>query len=557
MEPRQLAVSAVVVAAEVVAAAAAVFLVYALLRGLLGRVGAIGPLARYSGQVEGLRRTLRRVFGLLGAVLVAAILAVNGALLYRGADILEETRGWLAQVPRRFWVDFGVAVLQVLGLLLLAALVLRWLRRGIAAAGGWAKGLGQIRANDESIDAFVRSLSAIATNGAWLFVLARSAAILRLPDAVTGALTVLFKIYLTVTLGLLVVRGIDALVDSVEGLTARHLEAGQLRRFYERLRQLIPLAKRCLEYVIYVYVATLVALQVEVIAPLAPYGHSLVRVIGIFFLARVVIELAHLGVDELLVRRKDLPPETRQQRLTFAPLIRSSLKYIIFFGAAVLMLAELGVNPAPILAGAGIAGLAVGLGAQNLINDVVSGFFILFENHYLVGDFIETGGARGVVEAIDLRTTHVRNPNGQLHILRNGQIGEVVHHSKGYTHAVVQVGVAYESDLKKVFRVLEEVGRELASENEDVLEPTAVQGLEDFGESELLVRTVTRVKPGRHAPVARAMRARIKEAFDRNDIEIPYARRVLILKGEQGVEDLARALEAPASRDPKGEPGRP
>ena len=172
----------------------------------------------------------------------------------------------------------------------------------------------------------------------------------------------------------------------------------------------------------------------------------------------------------------------------------------------------------------------MGLGAQALINDMVSGFFILFEEHFLVGDFIKVGEAEGVVEAIDLRTTRVRDNAGRLHIVRNGQINELVNYSKDYTNAVVEVGVAYESDLNEVFDVLVETGKTLKAENAMVLEPTAVKGLDNFGESELTLRLVTRVKPGCHLQVERDLRKRIKEAFDLSGIEIPYARRVLIMQ---------------------------
>ena len=161
---------------------------------------------------------------------------------------------------------------------------------------------------------------------------------------------------------------------------------------------------------------------------------------------------------------------------------------------------------------------------------MVSGFFILFEEHFLVGDFIKIGDAEGWVESIDLRTTRIRDNAGRHHIIRNGQIIDLVHYSKDYTNAVVEVGVAYESDLNLVFDVLKDVGEKLKGENDMVLEATAVKGLDNFGESELLVRTVTRVKPGCHLPVERDLRKRIKDAFDRHDIEIPYARRVLIMQ---------------------------
>ena len=125
-------------------------------------------------------------------------------------------------------------------------------------------------------------------------------------------------------------------------------------------------------------------------------------------------------------------------------------------------------------------------------------------------------------------------PAGQQHILRNGQIGDIVNFSKRYTYAEVEVGVAYDVDLDQVYGVLEAVGQQIRADHPDVLEPMKVLGLDNFGESELTLRTITRVKPGCHLQVARDVRKLIKEAFDREGIEIPFARRVIIFKTEDG-----------------------
>jgi small conductance mechanosensitive channel len=121
------------------------------------------------------------------------------------------------------------------------------------------------------------------------------------------------------------------------------------------------------------------------------------------------------------------------------PMVKSFASAIVWFAAIVLMLNVVGINPFPLLAGAGILGIVIGFGAQPVINDVTSGLFILFENIFLVGDYIEVGAARGTVEAIQLRTTRLRDPNGALHIVRNGQLSGIVNFSKSYTFAVVEV----------------------------------------------------------------------------------------------------------------------
>jgi small conductance mechanosensitive channel len=221
-----------------------------------------------------------------------------------------------------------------------------------------------------------------------------------------------------------------------------------------------------------------------------------------------------------------LPPSgldetTRRRRETMAPLVKSAFGYAAYFVVAVLILGSLGFNPMPFLAGAGILGLVVGFGAQSLINDVVSGFFVLFEDTYLVGDTIETGSARGVVEGIEFRTTRIRDGDGRLHILRNGDIKEVINYSKDYTVAVVLVDVPYDADLRSIFATLRAAGEQVCSENPDVLQPTQVDGITAFGVSTMTVRTSTRVMPGRHESVAAALRLAIKEAFDGQPFHAP------------------------------------
>jgi small conductance mechanosensitive channel len=157
----------------------------------------------------------------------------------------------------------------------------------------------------------------------------------------------------------------------------------------------------------------------------------------------------------------------------------------------------------------------IGFGAQSLIHDVVSGFFVLFENTYLVGDAIEAAGAKGVVEAIEFRTTKIRDGEGRLHIVRNGDVKQVVNYSKEYALAVVPVDVTYEADLPQVFAILREAGERTRRENRDVLGDTQIDGITAFGPATMTVRTSTRVKPGRHDAAAAAIRLAIKEAFDR------------------------------------------
>jgi small conductance mechanosensitive channel len=254
--------------------------------------------------------------------------------------------------------------------------------------------------------------------------------------------------------------------------------------------------------------------QVSWLQRAAAWGPLLIEGVAIFFFGQIVIKLGYLEIGHRMLPSEGLEETERRRRATMVPLVRSTFMYVAYFITAVLILGALGFNPMPFLAGAGILGLVVGFGAQSMINDVVSGFFILFENIYLVGDIIECGSARGVVEAIEFRTTKIRDADGRLHIVRNGDMKLVVNYSKDYGVAAVALEVGYDADLRAVFACLRQVGRQVRSEFDAVVGDAEVEGITAFGSSSMTIRMSTRVKPGCHDTVAAAMRFMIKESFD-------------------------------------------
>ena len=314
---------------------------------------------------------------------------------------------------------------------------------------------------------------------------------------------------------------VAVIIDSLDALSIKYSSPDNLLQYYEQLRDLVPLLKTCLEYIIYVLMATLVIQQIEFVANLASWGTVGIKLISIFLLSRILISVAYLIVEELLLKFQSATESQEQRRQTITPLIQSIAKYVIYFGAAILILETIGIDPGPILAGAGILGIAVGLGSQNLINDIVSGFFILFENYYLVGDYIETDQASGFVESIELRTTRIRHYLGQVYIVRNGDITSITNFSKDFIYAYVEVGVDYNTNLSHVKKIIETVGHQLQETNNDILEPTKVDGIKEFGDIRMSIFTITKVKPGKHVQVKRILRQLLKEAFDREGIYIP------------------------------------
>jgi small conductance mechanosensitive channel len=295
----------------------------------------------------------------------------------------------------------------------------------------------------------------------------------------------------------------------------RFLDQGRPQRYWERVGRLMPFGESCVEWAIYVIALALCVRQLPSFAALAAdYGPRIVHCIGLLFVTRVLIELVQVLLYEAFGLYED--PETLDAKSrTLVPLLQSVCQYVLYFGSGVMMLGMLGVNTAPILAGAGILGLAVGLGAQNLVTDVVSGFFILFENQYLVGDYVQIGDAVGLVEGVSIRLTQVRDGHGKLYIIPNGQIKGVVNYSKGFVNAVVDVRVPTGADLESTFRALAEAGRRLQQAHpKTVLAETHVQGLVELGTDVMTVRAVTKVQPGTHGAMQSEYRRMLKQVLD-------------------------------------------
>ncbi len=478
-------------------------------------------LRKINNNASVIRRNVRVFLFLFCFILSLAIIGVNGYLAYRGENVRDYSLQIISQIPQEFWTALSLRVLKSIGAIIATSLILRIFNPLLGKVSKYAHRIGEITDRGESIVTFFKALKSNINNASWIATTILCAQFLILPSLVTKYLYILLKIYLIVAIGLLILKVISVIIDSLDTVSLKYSSPDNLLRFYDQLRYLIPFFKRCLEYIIYVFMATIVIKQIDFIANLSNWGLIGIKIISIFLLSRILISVAYLIVEELLLKSKALTETQQQRRQTITPLVKSIIKYFIYFGVGILILETIGINPAPILAGAGILGLAIGLGAQNLVNDIVSGFFILFENYYLVGDYIETDKASGYVEAIELRTTRIRHYLGQVYILRNGDITSITNFSKDFIYAYVEVGVDYDSNLTRVQEIIETVGHQLKAENEDILEATKVDGIKEFGDIRLSIFTMTKVKPGRHIQVKRVLRQLLKEAFDREGIYIP------------------------------------
>nr|WP_275994392.1 mechanosensitive ion channel family protein [Argonema antarcticum] len=494
-------------------------------------------------KIKLLRRNISRLSLFICVVLCLALIGANGLLLYQDKNVQEYQLALIYSIPIQFWQGLVTAILKSISLLSIVGLSVKPLHSLLDVICDRTKRYEKLSANDESVETFFSLLKINLTNSIWFLAVILCAQFLLVPQVVINYLYIALRIYIIIALGILFVKAISAIVNSLDDLGIKYSRPDNWLRFYDHLRQALPLIQKYLEYVIYVSMATLVVLQIDFIAGMAVYGPRIIQIIGIIFFSGFLVQVTNLTIEEILLKNKTLTDLQKQRRLTIIPLIQSFVKYLIYFTGGIAILRNLNIDPTPILAGAGIVGLAVGFGAQNLINDMVCGFFILFENYYLVGDYIQIKDSSGFVEAIDLRTTRIRHPNGQLYIVRNGEINNIINYSKQYIYAVVEVRVSYESNLDRVYAVIEKLGRELNENNEDVLEPTLVDGVEKFDEYNLLIRTITKVKPGTHNKIQRLLRKLIKDLFDREGIEIPFVRRILIVKNYPESDSLNTDIE--------------
>lgn len=303
-------------------------------------------------------------------------------------------------------------------------------------------------------------------------------------------------------------RGLSSFGDN-------HLSRPGARVYWERAKRMAPFGEKCFEAVVYVWAAAAILRQIGLHLPRVElYSDRGIACIGIFFLTRVVIELLHVLVGEAFGGGSSARP-IDQKAQTLVPLLQSVIQYVLYFGSGVVMLEVLDGPTNTILAGAGLLGLAVGLGAQSLVSDVVSGFFILFEGQYLVGDIVHIGDAMGRVEVVTIRHTQIRDEQGKLSIIPNGQIKSVTNFSKGWVNAVVDIKAATSESLDALMRDMAEAGRRLKSARREVLADTVITGLIDLTPGEMTVRAVTRVAPGSHLAIECEYRKLLKDVMDR------------------------------------------
>jgi moderate conductance mechanosensitive channel len=280
---------------------------------------------------------------------------------------------------------------------------------------------------------------------------------------------------------------------------------------------------------------------------LRPWVAHLIRV-GIilgaaFIVSRIVRRVVHTArTSALAVMMRHAggsPIELEKRANTVVGIISKTAVTLLWAVAIVMSLRELGFDITPILAGAGVVGLAVGFGAQNLVRDVISGVFMLIENQIRVNDVAIINGTGGLVEEINLRTTVLRSADGVVHVFPNGTITTLSNMTREFSYYVIDMGVAYKEDTDRVVQVMQEVAAQLQTEEpfkDLILEPLEVQGVDRFADSAVIIKARIKTLPIRQWTVGRELNRRLKKRFDELGIEIPFPQRTLRIGGDRPLE---------------------
>ncbi|MCP5247052.1 MAG: mechanosensitive ion channel family protein [Candidatus Accumulibacter sp.] len=291
---------------------------------------------------------------------------------------------------------------------------------------------------------------------------------------------------------------------------------------------------------------------------LSPGMASMLRITLIVLLAWAALAFSHKLIRSfrIYISRSMDDAEEVKRVATLGRVFRYAASVIISLVTGILILAEVGVSVAPILGAAGVVGVAVGFGAQSLVKDYFSGFFLLLENQIRQGDVVEAGGKGGVVEEITLRYLRMRDYDGNVHFVPNGTISAVTNKTRGFAYAVVDVGVAYREDVDQALEVMRQVGTELRADpvfGAKIIDDVEIVGVDSWADSAVILRCRFMVAPIEQWGVRREYLRRLKYAFDAASIEIPFPH-LTVYPGQakDGFSPPLRLSMADATQQPGG-----
>jgi small-conductance mechanosensitive channel len=267
----------------------------------------------------------------------------------------------------------------------------------------------------------------------------------------------------------------------------------------------------------------------------------LIILVVLYVIYFAIIHIVPRGIRRGVAQQMEDKPEVEIEKRvhTLSAVVVATARVVLLFAAVFMILPEVGINIAPVLAGAGIAGLAIGFGAQSLVRDTISGVFVLAENQYGVGDIVSLAGVTGLVEDVNLRRTVLRDLDGTVHSIPNGEITTASNLTREWARVNMNVGVAYGEDIDKVREVINRVGQELAADKEFgplVTEAPHFERVDGFGDSGIEIKILGVTRPIQQWTVMGELRRRLKRAFDEEGIEIPFPHRVLVTHGAKATD---------------------
>jgi len=265
-------------------------------------------------------------------------------------------------------------------------------------------------------------------------------------------------------------------------------------------------------------------------------GITILKIIGIFIAFAIAKAIGNKIIDRAFTKLKEKEDITKGRALTLQRLAENIFSYTLIFILVATLFSIFGLSVASLIAGAGIVGLAIGFGAQGLVSDVVTGFFLLLEKQIDVNDYVTIGGIDGIVESVGLRTTQIRSFDGTLNFIPNRDITSVSNHSRGNMRALVDIGIAYDENIDQAIAVIQAACDRVASENPVITDGPNVIGVQSLGASDVVLRVIAKTENGEQWAVERELRKVIKAALDANGIEIPFPHQVTIHKSGEGPE---------------------
>ncbi len=256
---------------------------------------------------------------------------------------------------------------------------------------------------------------------------------------------------------------------------------------------------------------------------------KLIKIVIIFAVIKIIVSIASKLINRTLQNKRINHIYSSDRRAnTLGQILTKAAKYTLYFIGIIIALEEFNINTSSILATAGIGGIAIGFGAQSLVKDIITGFFILMEDQYSVGDLVKIDSYEGYVEELGLRVTKLRAFNGELHIIPNSTIQVVTNSSKGAMRALVKVFVSIDEDIDKVIKALEQVCKDIKNSNENIIDGPTVLGVTELGEYNVGITIVAKAKADTQWSVEREIRKKVKEKFDQDNIKLPYPKRVIL-----------------------------